>query len=222
MAPASTFLSLSFIAITLLTVLMLYFATGRNRTVLLAALLLMLVQALFGLSGFYLRPSTPPRFPLLVAPSLALVALVFFTPSGKKLLLGINLRSLTYLHTIRIAVEMVLWGLAGARLVPVGMTFEGQNFDILAGLSAPLMAWLVFDRQLLSVRSLRWWNIAALVLLLNVVVRGVLSAPSPFQQLAFEQPNVAVLYFPFVWLPSIVVGTVLFAHLAALARAGKT
>ena len=57
MAPASTFLSLSFIAITLLTVLMLYFATGRNRTVLLAALLLMLVQALFGLSGFYLHLS---------------------------------------------------------------------------------------------------------------------------------------------------------------------
>lgn len=221
MAPASALLSLSFIAISLVTVLLLYFASGRSRPLLLAVLLLMLVQAALGWSGFYLQSTTPPRFPLLVVPSLALIAVVFFTPSGKNLLRQFNLRTLTYLHSIRIAVEMVLFGLAGARLVPVGMTFEGQNFDILAGLSAPLMAWLVYDRRLLPERSLCWWNLGALALLLNIVVRGILSAPSPFQRLAFDQPNVAVLYFPFVWLPPIVVGSVLFAHLVALARLGK-
>jgi hypothetical protein len=54
------------------------------------------------------------------------------------------------------------------------------------------------------------------IALLNIVINAVLSIPSPFQQFAFEQPNVAVLYFPFVWLPCCIVPIVLFAHLAAI------
>jgi hypothetical protein len=38
----------------------------------------------------------------------------------------------------------------------------------------------------------------------------------PFQQFAFDQPNIAVLYFPFIWLPSCVVPLVLLSHLAAI------
>jgi len=36
--------------------------------------------------------------------------------------------------------------------------------------------------------------------------------------LAFDQPNIAVLYFPFSWLPTYVVPVVLFCHLAALRK----
>ncbi|MEO8588376.1 MAG: hypothetical protein ABI432_03330 [Flavobacteriales bacterium] len=62
------------------------------------------------------------------------------------------------------------------------------------------------------------WNIACIGLLVNIVARAVLSAPFPFQQLAFDQPNIAVLYFPFVWLPCCVVPLVLLAHLATLRK----
>jgi len=37
----------------------------------------------------------------------------------------------------------------------------------------------------------------------------------PIQQFAFEQPNRAVLYFPFIWLPSVVIPIFIFSHLAA-------
>jgi hypothetical protein len=53
---------------------------------------------------------------------------------------------------------------------------------------------------------------------LNIVVNAALSAPVPFQQFAFDQPNIAVLYFPFVWLPGFIVPLVLFAHLAAIQK----
>ncbi|MEM9987092.1 MAG: hypothetical protein AAF804_18515, partial [Bacteroidota bacterium] len=45
---------------------------------------------------------------------------------------------------------------------------------------------------------------------------AILSAPLPFQQLAFEQPNVAVLRFPYVLLPGVVVPLVLLSHLLSL------
>ena len=34
--------------------------------------------------------------------------------------------------------------------------------------------------------------------------------------MAFEQPNRAVLFFPYIRLPTIIVPVVLFSHLAAL------
>jgi len=44
----------------------------------------------------------------------------------------------------------------------------------------------------------------------------------PFAQLfAFDQPNIAILYFPFVWLPSFIVMTVLFSHLISIRRLVK-
>jgi len=60
------------------------------------------------------------------------------------------------------------------------------------------------------------WNILGLGLLLNIVMLAILSAKTPFQQFAFEQPNIAVAYFPFNWLPSVVVPLVLFSHLVTL------
>ncbi len=221
MAPVPFYLSLSFIAVTLATVLFFYFASGKNKTAAAVVLVLLVVQAMLGWSGFYFKPTVPPRFPLLIVPSILLIASVFLSKGGKTLLHALDLRVLTYLHSVRIAVEVVLFWLAGEKLLPLAMTFEGQNFDILTGLTAPVMAWLVFERKALSTRALFAWNLMGLGLLLNVVVRGILSAPSPFQQLAFDQPNVAVLYFPFVWLPSVVVSIVLFGHLAAFYRLSR-
>ena len=102
------------------------------------------------------------------------------------------------------------------------MTFEGRNFDILAGITAPLIAWLAFRGGKINRPLLIVWNIFALILLINIVVNAVLSFPSPFQQFAFEQPNLAVLYFPFQWLPSVIVPIVLFSHLASLWQLFKT
>jgi hypothetical protein len=54
--------------------------------------------------------------------------------------------------------------------------------------------------------------------LFNIVLTAILSAPLPIQQLAFEQPNIAVMYFPFVYLPGFIVPIVLFSHLVSLKK----
>jgi hypothetical protein len=96
------------------------------------------------------------------------------------------------------------------------MTFEGRNFDILSGLTAPIIFWLVFRQGKINRLLLLVWNFLALGLLINIVVNAFLSFPFAFQQFAFDQPNRAVLYFPFVWLPTVVVPLVLFCHLASI------
>tara|TARA_R110002096_G_scaffold209585_1_gene396758 strand:- start:1620 stop:1829 length:210 start_codon:yes stop_codon:yes gene_type:complete len=45
---------------------------------------------------------------------------------------------------------------------------------------------------------------------------AALSAQTPFQQLAFDQPNIGVTYFPFVWIPAVIVPIILFSHLVSI------
>ncbi|HPI54806.1 MAG TPA: hypothetical protein PLU10_08945 [Chitinophagaceae bacterium] len=51
-----------------------------------------------------------------------------------------------------------------------------------------------------------------------MAVLGFVSVPSPLQKLAFDQPNIALLYFPFSWLVSLIVALVLLGHLVSIRR----
>ncbi|MEM7181375.1 MAG: hypothetical protein AAF518_10715, partial [Spirochaetota bacterium] len=117
-----------------------------------------------------------------------------------------------------IPIEIVLFWLFLYSMVPERMTFAGRNFDILAGITAPLIYYFGYIRKNLSRKIILLWNFVCLILLLNIVSNAILSIPFKFQVYAFEQPNIAVLYFPYIWLPSCVVPLVLFSHLAALRR----
>ncbi|WP_245575743.1 hypothetical protein [Hymenobacter norwichensis] len=163
----------------------------------------------------------PPRLMLALLPPLLTMAALFFTRAGRTYLDNLRLEILTCLHIVRVAVEMVLLGLYVYQAVPHLMTFEGRNWDMLSGLSAPLVYYAVFQRKWLGTSGLLWWNVACLGLLLNIVVLAVLAVPSLVQQWGFTQPNVAVLHFPYIWLPSCVVPLVLLSHLAAIRQLTK-
>ena len=200
-----------------------YRATNNSKVSLLVVVAWFLFQAVVGLSGFYtVTDILPPRFLLQAAPSLLLIAGLFFTERGKQYVDSLDTRLLTILHTIRIPVEIVLFWLFIYKALPEIMTFEGRNFDILAGLTAPLIFYFGYVKNQIGRNGLLLWNIVCLGLLINIVIIGVLSLPLPFQQFAFDQPNIALLHFPFVWLASTIVPIVMFSHLATIRHLVKT
>src|SRR6476646_1830312 len=219
------YIPLLFILTTLVTFILFIAAVKRkdagNRTVLVSLVLVawLSLHAILSMLGFYtVTNQTPPRFMILVVPPFLAILLFFVTEKGRKFIDTLSPEILTQLHVVRVFVEVVLLWLYMYKFIPRLMTFEGRNFDILAGLTAPFVAYYGFRKRRMSRPFLIGWNIAALLLLLNIVVNAILSAPFPFQQFAFDQPNVAVLYFPFVWLPSFIVPLVLFSHLVVLRR----
>jgi hypothetical protein len=115
-----------------------------------------------------------------------------------------------------VPVELILYWLFLHGAIPEIMTFEGHNFDILAGLTAPFVAYFGFTKRKLSPTMIMLWNVVCIGLLGNIVITALLSAPSPLQRLAFDQPNIAILHFPFSWLPTFIVPLVLLAHLTAI------
>ena len=219
MAHLPTYISFVFIATTILTIWLFFRATNYSKNPLIALILWIFFQSIIALLGFYLDPKAiPPRFLLLIAPIIVLIIVLFNTPKGKAFIDSLSIEKLTMLHIVRIPVEIVLFWLFLQKTIPQLMTFEGRNFDILAGITAPIVYFFVFVKHSMNKNTLLFWNFVCLALLLNIVINAVLSAPLPFQQFAFEQPNIAILYFPFNLLPSVVVPLVLFAHLVVIRR----
>ncbi len=216
MAEISIFVSIGFVLTTLIS-LWLFFKASNNKKVLYSIIIWLTIVGILGISGFYQKTGTmPPRFTLLLGPVVLFILLLFTNKKSKTLVDNLNLKWLTLLHIIRIPIEIILYYTFLAGLIPDLMTFNGYNYDIISGITAPIMYYLVFVKKKIKRKGLLIWNFVCLGLLINVLTIAVLSAKTPFQILAFEQPNIGVTYFPFVWLPTIIVPIVLFAHLASI------
>jgi hypothetical protein len=95
------------------------------------------------------------------------------------------------------------------------MTFEGRNYDIMAGLTAPIVAFMIMKRSI-SKTSVIIWNLVCLGLLLNIVITAILSTPSPWRVFMNEPANYIVTYFPISWLPGLLVPLAYYLHLFSL------
>lgn len=211
------YISLSFMFTTALTVFLFYKASGNSRLGLAILLGWLVIQGLVAYSGFYtIISSVPPRFMLLIFPPLLVMAILFMSAKGRQYIDRLDVSKLTILHIVRIPVELVLFWLFIQHTIPELMTFEGRNFDILSGITAPLIYYFGFVKKQLNPTIILFWNFICLALLFNIVIDAILSSPFEFQQFGFEQPNIALMYFPFVWLPCCVVPLVLFSHLVSI------
>src|SRR5688500_6996599 len=101
-----------------------------------------------GLMGFFkVTDTVPQRFVFLAPPPVLLIISLFFLDKGKRFLDSLDLKFLTLLHIVRIPVELVLYWLFLQKGVPELITFEGRNFDILSGLTAPLIYYFGFVKK---------------------------------------------------------------------------
>ncbi|MEL6270961.1 MAG: hypothetical protein AAFU54_28830 [Chloroflexota bacterium] len=196
--------------------------TARRRTLITGFTLTVWLafQGILALQGFYIDlPEHPTRLSVALGPGfIAILLSVFAVRRGSMLVRALPLDWLTYLHTIRLPIEIVLLGLYINEMIPRVMTFEGWNYDILVGITAPVVGYLVFSSQRWPRRFGLIWNWISLALLINVVTIGLLSAPTPLQQIAFDQPNQAVNFFPYNWLVTFIVPIVFVNHILSIKR----
>src|SRR6478736_4813548 len=177
------YFELIFIAITAVTGLFFLQANKYFKTVSLVIILWLVLQTVLAEKGFYIKSSgIPPRLAAAVLPPVLFILICFLTPAGRRYMDTLNPRILTLLHVVRIPVELILYTLMIHHLVPIIMTFEGRNFDIISGISAPVIAYVGYNKRRLSKTVLLIWNLVCLLLLVNVVYYGILSAPTEIQK----------------------------------------
>lgn len=208
--------SIAFVAMTLLLLVVFVYASDWNKRVIFFSLVWLVLAGGLSLSGFYENTATtPPRFLSILIGNVAFMLAIWYSLKHQAL----SQLRLISVHIVRLPVERILFDLYLAKKVPKSMTFVGGNYDIVIGLSATLLVlYVLLTQRQLPMRLLRVWNMVGLLFLLNIVVTAVLSAPLPFQTFAFDQPNVAVMEFPYTLLPAFIVPVVCLAHLLSLAR----
>ena len=224
-----TYISLIFIACAIATYGFAYYAPklaapqGRTANYVAAVLgVWLLITALLANDGFFLDfEFRPPRLMIFVFIIFLGGISLFFFKSCRRFFEKIPITTITYLHIIRVPIEIVLWWLFQEELVAKAMTFEGVNYDILSGITAPFAALFLVGQKRKNKIGAIIWNFLALGLLINIVSRAILATPYFFNPELFEQPNMAVFYFPFIWLPAFIVPIVFFAHAISLYKLFK-
>lgn len=169
------------------------------------------------LSGFFVNFSAlPPRIGLAVLIPLPIVLIVALSRTGTEWLRRIQPQRLIYWQSFRILVEIVLWVTYMRGLIPVQMSFEGRNFDVLSGLLAIPVGYYCFVRKSWP----RWivvaYNIMGLALLLNVLVISILSMPTPLRYFHNEPASTLMGHFPFIFIPGILVPLAYSLHILSL------
>ena len=200
-----------FINSTLLSLLLFYLGTGKDKSLLIKFALWQILVGLI-ISGmiFQIKP--------IALPAIIFLSFLFLIIISKKIKIAqIKPQYLILIHTIRIPVELGLYSLYLDKKVPIIMTFEGWNYDILFAISAFTMWFIIYVLKFtINKKIIMAWNIIGLIFVAIIVTIAILASPLPIQQLAFDQPNVAVLELPFCFLPTCIVPLVVVSHVMSL------
>jgi hypothetical protein len=182
----------------------------------------MSVSAAMAIKGFLLDfQSLPPRVLVIIIPTALAISYISISERVNSILKLIPKSWLINAQSFRILVEIFLWLIYRSGAIPVQMTLEGRNFDILIGLSAPFIAYFCFTKKSCPKITALLWNAAGLLLLTNILVIAILSTPSPMRKFFNEPSNTMIAYFPYIWLPALIVPFAYLLHILSFKQIMK-
>lgn len=176
-----------------------------------------ILVGLLAVNGFFEDVTRlPPRPVVAMLLWLPVVIALSYTNTFRRLALSTPPQWLLYFQSFRIAVELLLFQAFVRGVMPVQMTFEGRNFDIVAGVLALPVGYLVAKQAGKWRRVATLYNILGLALLVNVLIIALLSMPTPLRYFTNEPAITIVGTFPFIYLPTVLVIFAYSFHILSL------
>jgi hypothetical protein len=158
----------------------------------------------------------PPPMMLMMAITIGLAIYVGSSSLGATLSRSLPLAALVGAQAFRLPLELTMHHAAAEGVMPTVMSYSGYNFDIVTGSSAALVGlWLHFGKPPLWLVAL--WNAVGFGLLVAIGAIAVAATPL-FAAFGPDQINLWVAYFPFVWLPVVMVWAALLGHILVFRR----
>lgn len=158
----------------------------------------------------------PPRLVFALLIPFPVILFLTFSKTGTSIIKLVPAHWLVFMQSFRIIVEVLIWFAFLANKLPVQMSFEGRNFDVLTGILALPVGYFLLKRKGFSSKLAIAFNVAGIALLLNVLTLAVLSMPSPIRYFMNEPSNSVVATFPFILLPGVLVPIAYSMHIFSL------
>lgn len=172
--------------------------------------------SLFGIFGP--ENQDPYRLLYAIAPAILVWGGFVVFRSFHEIMDHVPLQWILLVQMFRIGVEVYLFYLFRWGLMPRAITWEGQNFDVIVGMSAPLLAVMYYFLGYRARWTLFAWNAVGILTVVNAARIGLLATPSPFYHPEFEPMNRAIQFFPYIWLPVFLVPFAITSHVVALKK----
>ncbi len=127
-----------------------------------------------------------------------------------------------YYQTFRIAVELLLLYTFYAGIIPETATFEGLNFDILMGISAPFVGYFLFRGEVKNRTLAMAWNILGIGMILFVVF--IIATSIYLPQIWGSDVSLVTedfFLFPYLTIPLFLAPSGIFMHMVSLMQLRK-
>ncbi len=174
-----------------------------------------LLQVSIVSTGFYENTSLPPRIVLFIILPLFIFTGVFLYRNRKnRILNSIPIHIPIFYQTFRAGIELLFYFTFQRGFLPVEVTFEGVNYDVLFGISA-LVAGVYALRKNASTKWLIAWNILGIGVVGFAAFTFITCFYFPWiwgnPEFSFE-----FLQFPFILLPAFFMPSAIFVHLLSI------
>ncbi|MFN7143787.1 MAG: hypothetical protein ACK4YP_08440, partial [Myxococcota bacterium] len=157
----------------------------------------------------------PPPMAFLFLGTFAIGMVVGLSRVGASLARAFPLWALVLVQGFRFPLELLMHEAAAEGTMPDAMTWTGWNYDVLTGLTALVVAPLLFAG---APRALAWaWNVLGILTLAGITVVAFLASPM-VGAFGPDQRNTWVTTFPFVWLPTVLVASAVAGHVIVTRR----
>ena len=174
----------------------------------------MLVMAGTALAGVFARfDVVPPPMAVMFPVIFGLPVVLAFLPFGGRLADALPVATLVGLQMFRLPLELLMHRAALLAIMPEELSYTRYNLDILTGAGAVVLV-LWMRRRPVPAAVVWAWNLFGLACL--GVIAWIAGNAAPMVRGFGDDPrhlNTWVLYFPYVWLPTVLVMIALTGHL---------
>ncbi len=175
------------------------------------------ILAVLAYMGYFYEPRTTfLRLLLAFGLPAAISILLLFSRFFALILRVLPIRWLAYFQSCRIITELFFWMGVKGGFVPVQMTFEWLNYDIIVGITALMAGYVFFSRGRYRRFEGILWNTFGIASLANMLIISHFSLPGPYRAFVTVPDSAFLTLTPFIWLPGFIFPLALAAHVYSL------
>ncbi|HSP19135.1 MAG TPA: hypothetical protein VLQ79_06465, partial [Myxococcaceae bacterium] len=171
-------------------------------------------------SGAWIDPGAPRALGYIV-PALLLSLVLWRAGWLRAAVATLSPAAIPWLQMLRVGGGLIIIAAWASGLAPWRWAAPAAVGDVLVGLGAAAVAFLLGTGLTWSRTAAQVWNVFGLVDVTYVVVRGLLSAPGPQQRIFETPPNLLPAVFPFLYLPAFILPLTITLHLLSLHQLGQ-
>lgn len=196
----------------------------RKKIMLVCGLLLWHVYIyVIASSGILETFELPPRFPIfIIFPAFLFTGVFMYKNKNNAWLKQLSIKTLTYVQVFRVLVEIIFVYSISAGVLHENVTIEGYNFDMIFAITAPIIAFLVFNKKILSQKIILWWNYLGLAVLASVIFVFITSIyfPGIYGSEASLLP-IEFTKYPYILVAGFLMPLAVFLHVLSIVSLTK-